>query len=146
MIKRLLITIDGRQYDVLVEVLDQASGVAQAPAQQQQVAAPAPVAVAAPPPPPAPAVPAPAPAVVAAPAAPTASASGPGDVPSPLSGRVIEILATPGKAVKEGDHVLTLEAMKMNTHVFASKTGTIKEVKVAVGDAVEENQVLITIA
>jgi biotin carboxyl carrier protein len=50
-----------------------------------------------------------------------------------------------GQAVKEGDHLLTLEAMKMNTFVFAPKSGTVSELKVAVGDAVEENQVLARI-
>ena len=47
--------------------------------------------------------------------------------------------------MKEGDHLLTLEAMKMNTFVFAPKSGSVSEVKVAVGDAVDENQVLIKI-
>jgi oxaloacetate decarboxylase alpha subunit len=51
-----------------------------------------------------------------------------------------------GQAVKEGDHLLTLEAMKMNTFVFAPKAGTVGEVKIAVGDAVEENQILMRIA
>jgi biotin carboxyl carrier protein len=51
-----------------------------------------------------------------------------------------------GQSVKEGDHLLTLEAMKMNTFVFAPKSGKISEIKTAVGEAVEENQVLMRIA
>jgi biotin carboxyl carrier protein len=51
-----------------------------------------------------------------------------------------------GQTVKEGDHLLTLEAMKMNTFVFAPKSGKVAEIKTAVGDAVEENQVLMRIA
>ena len=50
------------------------------------------------------------------------------------------------QSVKDGEHVLTLEAMKMNTFVFAQKGGVVKEIKVAVGDAVQENQALILLA
>jgi len=66
-------------------------------------------------------------------------------VPSPLAGRVAAIVVTPGQSVKEGDHLLTLEAMKMNTFVFAPKSGKVAEIKTAVGDAVDENQVLMRI-
>lgn len=141
MTKRLLITVDGKQYDVLVEVLD-------APA---TTFAPAPAALYIPPA----AAPASAPAPVAAPApvsapapiapAPAGKASGPGDVPSPLSGRIVSIEVKVGQQVKEGEHVVTLEAMKMNTHVFATRSGTVAEIKVAVGDAAEEGQTLVVI-
>jgi biotin carboxyl carrier protein len=47
--------------------------------------------------------------------------------------------------VKEGDHLLTLEAMKMNTFVFAPRSGKVSELKVAVGEAVQEGQTLATI-
>jgi biotin carboxyl carrier protein len=50
-----------------------------------------------------------------------------------------------GQEVKEGDHLLTLEAMKMNTFVFAPKSGKVAEIKASVGDAVEEGQALMTI-
>jgi biotin carboxyl carrier protein len=62
-----------------------------------------------------------------------------------LTGRVTAVVVSVGQAVKEGDHLLTLEAMKMNTFVFAPKSGSVAEVKVAVGDAVEENQLLARI-
>lgn len=137
MTKRLLVTVDGKQYDVLVEVLDGTPSAAPAPIP----AAPAPAPQAPPPPPPAPVTPVPAPA--AAPAA--APASAPGDVPSPLSGRVVEIPVKLGQVVKEGDHVLTLEAMKMNTSVFANRSGTVTAIKTAVGEAVQEGAGLMTI-
>jgi biotin carboxyl carrier protein len=50
-----------------------------------------------------------------------------------------------GQDVKEGDHLLTLEAMKMNTFVFAPQSGKVVEIKASVGDAVEEGQALMTI-
>ena len=139
MTKRLLITVDGRQYDVLVEVLESPATAAAAPA---PVTAPAAVSAVPPVPILAPApIPAPAPVAAAAPA----KAVGPGDVPAPLAGRVVEVLVKPGQAVKENEHVITLEAMKMNTNILTARAGTVTEVKVAVGDAVEENQVLVTI-
>jgi biotin carboxyl carrier protein len=66
-------------------------------------------------------------------------------VPSPLAGRIIAILAKPGQEVKQGDHILTIEAMKMNTSVFASKSGRVAEILTTVGAAVEEGQVLARI-
>ena len=55
------------------------------------------------------------------------------------------MVVTVGQAVKEGDHLLTLEAMKMNTFVFAPQSGKVTEIRTAVGDAVEERQVLMTV-
>ena len=135
MIKKLRVTVDGSTYDVSVEVPDDSGSVA-----ASAPSAPAPV-TSAPAPKPA-AAPAPAPAPAATPAAPAAKASGPGDVASPLTGRVTAVVAIAGQDVKEGDHILTLEAMKMNTFVFAPKNGKVTELKVAVGDAVEEGQLL----
>ena len=94
---------------------------------------------------PKPPVAAPAPATAPAPASTAPSAAGPGDVPSPLSGRVTAIVVKVGQEVKEGDHLLTLEAMKMNTFVFAPKAGKVLEIKVAVADAVEEHQALVKV-
>lgn len=138
MIKRLRVTVDGNSYDVTVELPDETSTPATA-------AAPTAPAVAAPPPPPtvAPVATAPSPAPVAtAPAGP----AGPGDVPSPLAGRVTAVVVTVGQEVKEGDHLVTLEAMKMNTFVFAPKSGKVAEIQTAVGSAVEEGQSLVRIA
>jgi biotin carboxyl carrier protein len=140
MIKRLRVTVDGKTFDVTVEMSDEAAG---------QLTAPAGPAPAIPSPPvipnnPAP-VASPAPAIQPAPAA-TAGPATPGDVPSPLAGRVTAVVVTLGQEVKEGDHLLTLEAMKMNTFVFSPKSGKVAEIKTAVGNAVEENQVLMRVA
>lgn len=137
MIKRLRVTVDGNTYDVTVEMADEQPG--QAPPLPASPAAQ----------PPAPSLPPAAapPPVSAAPASvsPPAGPAAPGDVPSPLAGRVTAVVVTAGQVVKEGDHLLTLEAMKMNTFVFAPKSGKVAEIKTAVGDAVEENQVLMRI-
>lgn len=134
MIKKLRVTVDGRPYDVTVEVPDESEGVS-APAVPATPAA-------APKPPPAPPAVAP---VAAHPAAAPSTASGPGEVPSPLAGRVITVVVKPGQEVKENDHLITLEAMKMNTFVFAPRAGKIVEIKVGVGDAVNEGQSLARI-
>jgi biotin carboxyl carrier protein len=54
-------------------------------------------------------------------------------------------VATVGQDVKEGDHLLTLEAMKMNTFVFAPKSGKVSAVLTEVGAIAEEGQVLVRI-
>ncbi|HZR16560.1 MAG TPA: biotin/lipoyl-containing protein [Verrucomicrobiae bacterium] len=136
MIKRLRVTVDGHTYDVTVEMADEQ------PAQAAPLSAPPPLPAAPPPISPPSASPPPAPA----PSAPTPGPTTPGDVPSPLAGRVTAIVVAAGQSVKEGDHLLTLEAMKMNTFVFAPKSGSVAEIKAAVGDAVEEHQVLMRIA
>jgi biotin carboxyl carrier protein len=127
MIRKLRVTVDGKPYDVSVEIPDDAGASSVA-----RPAAAAPVAAS---PPVAPAAPAPV-------SASAAAAAGPGDVASPLSGRVTAIIAQVGQAVKEGDHLITLEAMKMNTFVFAPRAGKVAEIKVAVGAAVDEGQAL----
>jgi biotin carboxyl carrier protein len=58
---------------------------------------------------------------------------------------VTAIVVGPGQDVKEGDHLLTLEAMKMNTFVFAPRAGKVAEIKTSVGAAVEEGQSLVRI-
>ena len=133
MIKRLRVTVDGHSYDVTVEVPDETNSPV-APATP----------IAAPSPPPAAAPTAPAPPSPVAPA-PSSGSSGPGEVPSPLSGRVTAVMVTVGQEVKEGDHLVTLEAMKMNTFVFAPKSGKVAEIKTTVGSAVEEGQSLARI-
>jgi hypothetical protein len=59
---------------------------------------------------------------------------------SPLAGIVQAIEVAVGAQVKEGDLVITLEAMKMYTPINATSTGTIKAIHVKTGDAVEEGQ------
>jgi biotin carboxyl carrier protein len=66
-------------------------------------------------------------------------------VPSPLSGRVIAVVVKVGQEVTEGTHLITLEAMKMNTFVFAPKNGKVIALNAEVGAVVEEGQTLVTI-
>ncbi|WP_293264038.1 sodium-extruding oxaloacetate decarboxylase subunit alpha [Neptunomonas sp.] len=86
---------------------------------------------------------APAAAPVAA-AAPAASSGEP--VPAPLAGNIWKVQVTPGQALQEGDVIVILEAMKMETEVRAARAGTVVSVDVKEGDAVQVGDTLITLA
>ena len=119
------ITINGVTYAVEVE---EVSGVASAPA-----AAPA-----------APVAPKAAPA--AAPAAPKAAGkAGAVAVKAPMPGNIIKVNVKPGDAVKKGDVLVVLEAMKMENDVCAPEDGTVASVEVAKGATVETDTVLVTL-
>ena len=64
---------------------------------------------------------------------------------SPLAAVVVSIDVNVGDAVTEGQKVVTLEAMKMNTIVAAPAAGTVKAILVAAGDGVEEGQALVEV-
>lgn len=82
----------------------------------------------------------------AAPAAP-APAAGEGEpVIAPLGGNIFKVLVSPGEAVEEGDVLIILEAMKMETEIRAHKAGTVGEVFIKVGDAVAVEDEMLTIA
>lgn len=117
--KNYRITVNGTAYDVAVEEL----GAGAAPA---AVAAPAPVAAAAP-----------------APAAPAAAGSI--EVAAPMPGKILNVKAGVGTAVKKGDVILILEAMKMENDVVAPEDGTVESINVSAGDAVEAGDVLATL-
>jgi biotin carboxyl carrier protein len=122
--KNLRVTVDGKVYHVTVEVLDDApAGVIP----ERPVAAPAP------------------PAVLAPGATAPVAAAGPGAVPSPLSGKIVSIEVTVGQAVEEGQQVATIEAMKMNTYVFAPRAGKVTAIVATAGTAVEEGLPLLVI-
>lgn len=70
---------------------------------------------------------------------------GGGEVKSPMPGRVVKILVEAGTAVKAGDPVVVVEAMKMENEFKAKKAGTVKEIKVKPGDTVEGGAILLTI-
>lgn len=89
----------------------------------------------------APATPVPA----AAPAAPTAGPGAGNPVKAPLPGVVTKVLVTAGQAVKKGDTVLVLEAMKMENNITAESDGSVTGICVAPGDSVMEGTVLLTI-
>lgn len=122
--KNYRITVNGTAYDVAVEEL--AAGAAPAPV--VQVAAP----VAAP----APAAPAPA-----------AKSTGAGSikVASPMPGKILDVKTKVGDAVKKGQVLLILEAMKMENEVVAPEDGTVASVDVAVGAMVEAGDTLASL-
>ncbi len=80
-------------------------------------------------------------------AAPVSGGSGPvGDgepVSAPLAGNIFKVLVKPGQQVAEGDNLVILEAMKMETAVSAVRAGTIGDVLVKEGDAVSVGDSLI---
>jgi biotin carboxyl carrier protein len=126
--KNLRITIEGKTYDVQVEIQgDDSSQVVQPligrPVQAASVAS----------------------AAAARPAPKPSGPAGPGEVVSPLSAVVVGIDVQDGQVVQEGDKLFTLEAMKMNTIITAPMAGTVKSVTIQAGDAVEEGQVIAII-
>lgn len=125
--KKLRITIEGKVYEVVVEILNET-----APAAKPVAASVVSASVAAPVAPPQPRKP--------------AAAAGSGAVVSPLSGKVVAVSVTVGQEVKEGDQIITLEAMKMNTYITAPKSGKIQSISTEVGAGVEEGQILAEIA
>ena len=123
--KKLRITVDGKAYDVAVEVLDEGSTASPSVGS-------GPVRSASPPPP------------SAAPATPRpAPAGGSNAITSPLAGKIISVDVAVGAPIKAGDQVATVEAMKMNTFIYADSDGTISKVLVTAGDMVEEGAPLI---
>ncbi|MDE5958383.1 MAG: biotin/lipoyl-binding protein, partial [Muribaculaceae bacterium] len=69
----------------------------------------------------------------------TAAPAGPGTaVKSPLPGTIMSIKVSDGQAVKAGDTVCVLEAMKMENDIHCSTSGTVKKILVGVGDAILE--------
>lgn len=78
--------------------------------------------------------------------APTAPAASSGeDVPSPLSGNIFKVLVSQGQQVEEGDTVMILEAMKMETEISAPKSGVVGSINVKEGDSVQVGQSLLTL-
>ena len=85
------------------------------------------------------------PAAAPAAAAPAPAASGGEPVAAPLAGNIFKVLVNPGQAVQEGDVVIILEAMKMETEVRAPRSGTVGSVNVREGDAVAVGDTLLTL-
>ena len=84
-------------------------------------------------------------AAAAAADAPSAPAGETTDVKAQMPGAVIKVVAPSGTHVDEGQPILILEAMKMEMKVLSTVSGTVSEIKVSVGDQVDEGQVLATI-
>ena len=130
--KKFRITVEGKQYVVTVEDIttDSAQGF-----YQDTAAAAAPPSVVA-------AAPA---ATTPAPAASSPGVAGPGDEVAPLGGVVQTVHVSVGQAINEGDKLVSLEAMKMVTHVVAKRGGKVTSIAVKPGDPVDAGQVLLTI-
>ena len=122
--KNYTITVNGNVYDVVGEE-GATSGAPAAAAPRAPKAAPK-------------AAPAPA-------AAPAAGAEGSVKIEAGAAGKVFKIEANVGQAVKKGDAVVIVEAMKMEIPVVAPEDGTVASINVAVGDAVEAGALLATL-
>ena len=87
-------------------------------------------------------------APAAAPAAtPAAAPAGSGEpVPAPLAGNIWKVQVAAGQAVQEGDVLVILEAMKMETEVRAARAGTVTSIEVKEGDAVQVGDSLVSLA
>ena len=83
--------------------------------------------------------------VAAAPAAPKAAA-GANAIVAPLPGSVVSVLVKAGDAVKAGQKLAVIEAMKMENEILAPADGTVKAVHVAAGQAVQQGDALIELA
>lgn len=119
--KNYTITVNGNVYNVTVEE-GTTAGVVQAPVKAAPKAAPA-----------------------AAPKAAPAGGAGSVKVTAGAAGKVFKIEANVGTAVKKGDTVVIIEAMKMEIPVVAPQDGTVASIDVAVGDAIEAGATLATL-
>ena len=72
-------------------------------------------------------------------------AAGESAVNAPMPGKVIKLVASVGQAVKAGEVVLILEAMKMQNEIVAPVDGSVKAINVAAGQAVQAGEVLAVI-
>ena len=126
------VTLNGRTYEIEVEAgqaicLDEYEAIAPA-APAAPVAAPVAAAPAA----------APAPAAVSVAAGEAVNA--------PMPGTILKVNVTAGQAVKEGDVLCVLEAMKMENDIMAPRAGTIAQVVVSKGSSVNTGDALIVLA
>ena len=121
--RRFNVTVNGVSYDVVVE---EVGAEAQAP-----VAAPAQ----------APAAQKAAPAVKAFPAVPQGAVA----VKAPMPGNILKVAVSAGQAVKEGDLLVVLEAMKMENEIFAPKSGTVAQVLVQKGSTVDTGATMVVL-
>ena len=131
--KKFLIKVNGNQYEVEVEEVRDGSVVAE-PA---TYSAPAPKAAPA-------AAPASAPAA-AAPKNDTAVPAGAAKITAPMPGTVLGVKVNSGDAVKKGQVLLILEAMKMENEIVATQDGTVASINVAKGSSVNAGDVLLSL-
>ena len=123
--KKYRVNVNGTQYDITLEVLEGESAAAAPKA--APAAAPA--------------------APAAAPAAPAAKApAGAQAINAPMPGTILAVNVKPGQAVKRGDVLVVLEAMKMENEIMAPNDGTVGTVNVAKGQSVQSGATLLTLA
>ncbi|HHV53234.1 MAG: biotin/lipoyl-binding protein [Synergistota bacterium] len=143
--RRFRVVVNGKIYEVEVEELGEGSvRVASQPTQAYTPPVPvasAPVAQTQPVPP-APVAQAPAPS----PAPSTSAPAGATTVSAPMPGKILKVSVQPGSAVKSGELLLILEAMKMENEILSPASGTVKEVRVKAGDSVNTGDTLVIIA
>lgn len=125
-----VVTLNGKKYDVEVNeseaVITSVSNAAPAAPVAPVAAAPAPAASTAP----------------GAPAAVVGTAVSGTQIISPMPGTILKLNVAEGQAVKAGDVVLILEAMKMENEIVAPCDGTIKQILVTKGSTVDTDQIL----
>ncbi len=129
--KRLRIEVNGKAYDVVVQVLED---------DEQTVSGANPLSPL--PMPPRPRTPAPAVAPPARPAG-TPIQADPNAILAPIAGTVQKVFVEAGKKVEAKSPVVLIDAMKMDTYIYAPRGGVIAEVCVAPGDAVQVGDRLI---
>ena len=109
-------TLNGKQYEVELERVEEYSPIPRA-GQEMPAAAPA----------------------------PAPAAAGSTNVESPMPGKILDVKVAAGQGVSFGQVVITMEAMKMETEIVAPKDGTVASVLVKSGDTVETGDVLLTL-
>ena len=122
--KNYTITVNGNVYDVTVEE-NGAGAPAAAPVAAPRAAAPA--------------------APAAAPKAAVAAGAGETAVNAPMPGKIVKLVAAEGAAVKAGDVLLILEAMKMQNEITAPVAGTLKSLNAVAGQGVKPGDVIAVI-
>lgn len=70
----------------------------------------------------------------------------PGEIYAPLNGRIVQINIKEGDQVKEGESLLVIESMKMENKILSDHRAIVKQIEVSVGQQVNTNQILLTLA